>query len=140
MDPAIALDPSSPGVATADRVDRSVGDRRMRKLLRLPEDAPKVSIIDANNAFSKSIAISATRCLISYVLLPVLAPIIDLSGVTGPIVGIVLSLVSMVAIFFACRRFFAADHKWRWSYSMIAGGIFVLLLVQLGVDVYHLAT
>jgi hypothetical protein len=36
---------------------RSEADRRMRRLLRLPENAPKGSILGAQNAFSRSIAI-----------------------------------------------------------------------------------
>lgn len=134
MDSAISI-PTAPALP-----QRSAGDLRMRRLLRLPEHGPRVSIIDAQNAFGKSIAISATRCLITYVALPLLAPVIDLTGVAGPILGVLLSLVSMVAITFSVRRFFAADHKWRWNYTLVAGGIFVLLLVQLAIDGYHLLT
>lgn len=119
---------------------RSPADRRMRRLLRLPEDGPRVSIMDAQNAFSRSIAISAARCLLTYVLLPLLGPVLGLSGALGPILGITLSLVSMVAIVAATRRFFAADHKWRWGYTFIGGGIFVLVAVQLVIDVGHLIT
>jgi hypothetical protein len=36
----------------------------------------------------------------------------------------------MVAIVFSTRRFFAADHKWRWGYAAVGGGIFVLLIVS----------
>lgn len=134
MESAITVQDAAP------TAERSAGDLRMRRLLRLPSHGPKVSIMSAQNAFSKSIAISATRCLVTYVALPLLAPIVDLTGVAGPILGIILSLVSMVAIAFSVRRFFAADHKWRWGYTYIAGGIFVLLIVQLGLDAYHLAT
>ena len=38
--------------------ERSTADRRMRRLLRLPVDAPRQSIMGAENAFGKSIAIS----------------------------------------------------------------------------------
>jgi len=114
---------------------RSAADRRVRRLLRLPEDAPKVSIIDAQSAFGRSIAISATRCLLTYVALPLLGPVLDLSGAVGPILGLLLGFVSMVAIVIAARRFFAADHKWRWGYLTIGGGIFILLIASAGVDI-----
>jgi len=106
----------------------------MRRLLRLPEDAPRVSIFEAQSLFGKSIAISAVRCLITYVLVPVLGPVIKLSGAVGPVVGLVIGIVSAVAIVVAIRRFFAADHKWRWGYTAIAGGILVLLAFQAVVD------
>ena len=38
----------------------------------------------------------------------------------------------------AARRFFAADHKWRWYYVGIGSAIFVLLIVQAVVDVADL--
>jgi hypothetical protein len=117
---------------------RSAADLRMRRLLFLPLDAPKVSLFAAQSAFQKSIAISATRCLITYIFLPLLRPVIDLSGGVGPALGLIVGTVSMVAIFFAVRRFFAADHKWRWQYAGIGGAIFVLLTVQAVIDVRNL--
>ena len=84
-----------PAIESTPATERTEGDRRMRRLLRLPEHGPKVSIIDAQNAFGKSIMVSATRCILTYVMLPLLAPIVDLSGVAGPILGIVLSLVPL---------------------------------------------
>jgi hypothetical protein len=144
MDAAVAPStPSPPGSADPDRTvaaapTRSVADRRMRRLLLLPPDGPKVSIMGAHSAFSRSIAISATRCLLTYIALPLLAPIVDLSRGVGPALGLLLSAVSMVAIFFAARRFFAADHKWRWPYAGIGAGIWVLLIWQSVLYVRHL--
>lgn len=119
---------------------RSAADRRARRLLRLPQDGPRVSIVAAQSAFSRSLWISATRCLLTYVVLPVLAPLVDLSGGVGPVLGLALGAVSMVAIGFSIRRFFAADHKWRWRYSAIGGGVFVLLVVQAVIDIVDLAS
>ncbi len=129
------MQPTSPVAAT-----RSAADRRMRQLLRLPENGPRESIVGAHNAFSKSIAISAVRCTITYLLLPVLAPIVDLSGTAGPIVGIVLSIVSITAIIFSTRRFFAADHRYRWAYAAFGGSILLLLFVSAVVDVTALTS
>ena len=131
------MDTTVPSAATlgVDVPERSSADLLARRLLFLEPDASKVSLFAAQSAFQKSIAISATRCLITYILLPVLRPLIDLSGGVGPALGLTVGTVSMVAIVFAVRRFFAADHKWRWHYSGIAGAIFVLLTVQAVVDV-----
>lgn len=118
------------GPATPQDVPtRSAADRRMRRLLGLPPDAPRQSIIDAESAFGRSIMISAVRCLITYVALPLLAPVVKISGAFGPVLGLLLGAVSMVAITLSMRRFFAADHKWRWWYAGVGTGIFVLLIV-----------
>ncbi|MEZ5374704.1 MAG: hypothetical protein R2704_18690 [Microthrixaceae bacterium] len=132
--------PVDGAAAKAGPQQRSVWDLRARRVLGLPADAPRQSLLGANDAFAKSMWISATRCLLTYVALPLLAPIVDLTGDLGPALGIVLSLVSMVAIFFSARRFFAGDHPWRWRYSAIGGGVFVLLIGQLFLDARTLIT
>lgn len=119
---------------------RPPADRRMRRLLRLPEYGPKCSIVDAQNAFSKSVFISAARCLFTYLLVPILGPIIGLQSSVGPVLGLVVGAVSMVAIVAATRRFFGADHKWRWRYAAVASGILVLLSAQAVIDVMDLVT
>lgn len=118
--------------------DRSDWDRRARRVLLLPEEAPSCSLMGANNAASRSIAISATRCLVTYIFLPIIAPIIGLSGATGPILGLVLSVVGIIAIIYAARRFFAGDHRLRWPYAWIGSGIIVLLVYQSVVDIQAL--
>jgi hypothetical protein len=114
---------------------RTNADLAMRRLLRLPVDGPKASIFGAHGAFSTSIAISAARCTFTYILLPLLSPILNLSGSIGPILGLVVGAISMVAIVFSVRRFFAADHKYRWHYAAVGGAIMCLLVVQAVVDV-----
>lgn len=137
-DEAAARCPVDAAAVAAGVPERSAWDLRARRALRLPADAPRESLLGANNAFAKSMWISATRCLVTYVALPLLGPIVGLSGAFGPALGIVLSLVSMTAIFFSVRRFFAGDHPWRWRYSAIGGGVFILLLIQLFQDSHTL--
>ena len=106
----------------------------MRRILLLPtdQDAPSAG---AESLFGKSILISAVRCLITYIVVPVLAPIIDLTTSVGPAVGLLVGAVSTIAIVAATRRFFAADHRFRWPYAAIGGSILVLLVVQAVFDV-----
>lgn len=132
------MDTTLPGAPTTAHPERSDADRAMRRLLRLPVDGPTASILGAENVFSTSIAISAARCLLTYVLLPLLRPVLDLSGGVGPALGLVVGAVSMVAIAFSVRRFFAADHRYRWHYTAIGGAIFALLVWQSVVDVRDL--
>jgi hypothetical protein len=128
------------GAAPAPEVPpRGAADRVARRILRLPVDAPRESIFGTESVFGRSIAISAVRCLITYVFLPLLAPVLKVSGTLGPVLGLVLGAVSMVAIVVSMRRFFAADHKYRWPYAAVGGGILVLLVVAAVSDVASLA-
>lgn len=101
----------------------------MRRLLRIPT-APGATSRSAERVFGKSVAISAVRCLLTYILLPVLAPVIDLTTGAGPVLGLVIGAVSAIAIIASMRRFWAADHRLRWGYTAIGGTILVLLVVQ----------
>ncbi len=128
----VRLAPMDSAVTTAAATTtpvRSGADRAMRRLLRLPADAPKQSIMGTENVFGKSIAISGLRCTLTYIVLPLLAPIFNLTGASLPVIGLLLGAVSMVAITISMRRFFAADHKYRWGYAAIGGTIFVMLIV-----------
>ena len=117
---------------------RARGDRVVRRLLRLPPDGPRAGIMGAHNAFSGSIALSAVRCLFTYVFVPLLGPVVGLTGGAGAGLGLALGLVSTVFIIYSVRRFFAADHKWRWIYGSVGAGLLVLLAVQAAIDVNQL--
>lgn len=110
----------------------------MRRVLRLPEESPRASRAAAQQAFSRSVWISAARCLLTYIILPILGPIVGFSGRVGPVLGLAVGAVSMVAIVASIRRFFASDHRWRWRYTAIGGSILVLLVVQTIIDIGEL--
>jgi hypothetical protein len=89
----------------------------------------------ARNAFRVSVFISGVRCLVTYLLLPALAPLLDLTGSIGPVLGLIVGAVSMTAIVFSIRRFWTARSRWRWAYTVVGGAVFVLLVVQAAIDV-----
>jgi hypothetical protein len=119
---------------------RSDADCAMRRVLRLPDDRPQASRAAAQQAFSRSVWISAARCLLTYIILPILGPIVGFSGRVGPVLGLAVGTVSMVAIVASIRRFFASDHRWRWRYTAVGGSILVLLVIQAVIDIADLAT
>jgi hypothetical protein len=113
--------------------DASPLDAFMRRLLRLPAGAGAGQT--AEKAFGTSLLVSTVRCLLTYVLLPLLKPVVDLTGGVGPVVGLVIGAVSATAIVYSMRRFWRANHRWRWGYTVLGGGILVLLAVQAVRDV-----
>jgi hypothetical protein len=128
---------SSGAVGTAPV--RGPADRFMRRLLRLPVDAPKQSIFGTEGVFGKSIVVSGVRCILTYIVLPLVAPIFKLSGTSLPVIGLLLGLVSAVAIVISMRRFFAADHKYRWGYAAIGISILVMLVIAGVADIATLS-
>ena len=121
-------------VATAPR---PAADVAVRRLLRIP-DGPPAAEGAAQRAFSTSILVSATRCLLTYIVLPFLAPVLGLAAGVGPAIGIPIGIVAIVANILTIRRFWAADHRWRWAYTAIALTVIALLLVLMVEDILDL--
>ncbi|HEV8063620.1 MAG TPA: hypothetical protein VGP46_02255 [Acidimicrobiales bacterium] len=124
----------------AGLVDRSGADVIARRLLRVPDERPPARATDAaQRLFSTSMLISATRCLLGYVIFPIVTPALGAAAGFTPIIGIPLGLVALVFDVRGIRRFFVADHKWRWPIAGIYLAVMVLVLVLLVRDVLHVA-
>ena len=99
-----------------------------------PSTEETVSTTDAENAFSKSILVSAVRCTFTYLLIPFGFPLIGLSAGVGPWIGLPVGLIAIAANVVSIRRFHRADHKWKWPMTAINVGIIVLLTVLVVLD------
>ena len=121
-------------VATAPR---PAADVAVRRLLRIP-DGPSAPEGAAQRAFSTSIVVSATRCLLTYIVLPFVAPALGLAAGVGPAIGIPIGVVAIGCNILTIRRFWAADHRWRWAYTAIALSVIALLLVLMVEDILDL--
>ena len=92
----------------------------------------------AHRAFSTSILVSATRCLLTYIVLPFVAPAFGVAADVGPGLGFAIGAVAIGSNVLTIRRFHAADHRWRWAYTAIALTVITLLLVLMVEDVFDL--
>ncbi len=128
-----------PVMHTAPRqVERSKADLVARRILRVEDRTERVSPVAAQKSFRRSMFISAVRCTLTYVIFPFVAPAVGFATGVGPLVGLLIGSVAIVCDVFAVRRFFAADHKWRWHFSAIAVCVIGLLAVLLVQDVSHI--
>ncbi|MGH9273112.1 MAG: hypothetical protein ACRDZU_00570 [Acidimicrobiales bacterium] len=121
-------------------VHTSPADLRMRRLLRLPLDAPKASEASARSLVERSLLISMVRCLLTYVVLPFVAPILGIGLGVTPVVGILVGLVAIVANVASIRRFWRADHRYRWHYTALASVIMALLVWLIIADLVEILT
>jgi hypothetical protein len=134
-----AVAPGCP-VRHTDPSQRSRADHIARRVLRVPEAPEGFTSQGAYSAFQRSMAISATRCLLTYVVFPFVLPAVGFATGVGPIIGIIIGVTALVCDVFAIRRFFAVDHRWRWHFTAVAACIMTLLMVLLVQDVMHLVT
>jgi len=125
-------------VATNDREVRTFGaaDRFARRVLRVRQPDGDAEV---HNIFSSSIALSATRCLLSYIILPVLAPWIGAVPVIGPAIGIPVGLVALVFDVRAIKRFFVADHRWRWVAALLYVVVMAMVTALVVRDILRLS-
>jgi hypothetical protein len=91
----------------------------MRRLLFVPEGPATVGEASAHRIFNVSIAISALRCLLSYVVFPIITPLLGAATNVGPSIGIPIAVVALFFDVIGIRRFWLAGHRWRWLMTLI---------------------
>lgn len=88
--------------------------------------------------FNVSIALSAVRCLLSYVFLPVVLPAVGGAARVPAGVGLPIGLLALVFDVLALRRFWASSHRWRWPVTGVYVAVIALVLALLSGDVAQL--
>jgi hypothetical protein len=116
----------------------SPAERAVRRALWIPERIERSSAGDVHGAFSRSMVISALRCLLTYIVLPFIAPLVGVIQGVGPMVGLALGSVAVAFNVASIRRFFVAEHRWRWGYAAIGASVICLLAVLMANDIARL--
>lgn len=119
---------------------RSRADGTMRRLLRIPEGQRPVDESETHRIFSVSMLLSGLRCLMSYVVLPVLLPAIGVARGVGPAIGIPIGIVALIFDWLGMRRFWLADHHQRWAFSALYAAVGSMVFALLVIDIVSLAT
>ena len=123
--PAVAAPSPVRGGFRSDRV----ADRLLRRALGITS-VDRKSGEGAHRTFRISVVISALRCLITYLAIPVLIPILSLAGWVAAPVGVALCVIAAVNGVISLRRFWRADHPHRWTYTAFIGVVFVVLAIS----------
>lgn len=91
----------------------------------------------AHRVFNFSIIVSAVRCTLTYVVFPFLAPFVGLADV-GPVIGLIVGVIAIVANIVSIRRMWSAEHKWRVPVSVINVAMIGLVLYLVADDLFEL--
>jgi hypothetical protein len=119
---------------------RPPADRFVRKLLRVGDAIDKTAVFGARRSTTTAIVLSGIRCTITYLLIPILAPVFGFLEALDAPISIVLSTVAIVMGIGGVRRFWIADHRARWSYTAFIGLVLVMLSVAIAFDVSSLVS
>ncbi len=126
---------ATPGLPSTSR---SAPDAAMRCLLRIPDAQPAIRESETHRIFSASIFLSALRCLLSYIVLPIVLPAIGVASSVGPAIGIPIGMLALVFDYLGMRRFWLANHHQRWAFSAIYAAVGGMVLALVIVDVVHM--
>jgi len=97
-----------------------------------PSDRP------AQRAFGFSLLISALRCTLQYLLLPVILPLIGItSGAALPLI-ILLDLLALWLLLGSLRFFWSIRHPRRFHLLPLAALVLLLIITSLGYDLWRL--
>jgi ABC-type iron transport system FetAB permease component len=88
----------------------------------------------AERLFTATLLFAGLRCLVQYILLPFVLPLLGI--VSGQRFGIMvaLDLVALAAIIFSVRRFWQVRHPRRWEYLLLACVAIIVMIVFLVFD------
>ncbi len=107
-------------------VARTKPDEFMRALLRVDPRTDRTALIDARSAFGRSVMISGIRCVLTYLVIPILGAFSLMASMARPL-SMMLCVVGAVFAVRSARRFWQANHRHRWSYTAFAGIILAYL-------------
>ena len=89
---------------------------------------------EATRTFSTSILVSAVRCVLAYIVFPWLLPAVGVARGAGPGIGIVVGVVAIAFNVLSIRRFWRADHRWKWPITALNSAVIALLSILLVAD------
>lgn len=113
-------------------------DATMERLLGVPEGPATVQEDAAHRIFSVSIFLSALRCLLSYVVFPVLAPLFGVAAGVTAAIGIPIAVLALVFDALGIRRFWLARHRLRWPMTGVYVAVMALVMTLLVGDISRL--
>lgn len=109
---------------------RSAADRLARQLLRVEGAEPRTLM-----PLKGSLIISAVRCVITYAMIPALAPVISGFDMIATPLSLALAVAAGVMAVVSLRRVWLADWARRWAYTAFIAVVLVLLAVAAAFDV-----
>jgi hypothetical protein len=116
----------------------SISDATLNQPNAAPVQASETE--NAERAFSLSLIFSGVRCILQYVVLPFILPVIGIAGDFSVVIGLVINVMALSAIIYSIRTFFKVNYKHKWRYLPVGLFAIVLLSAFLLLDIAEIAT
>jgi hypothetical protein len=93
----------------------------------------------AERAFGLSLAFSGLRCILQYVLLPFVLPLLGIAADAATPIYLIISLLAVVSIVASLRRFWRVRYQYRWQYLAMALVTLAMLAAFIQMDLTAIA-
>ena len=90
---------------------------------------------NAERTFSLSLLFSGVRCILQYVLLPFILPIVGIAGDFSVVISLVINTMALAGIIYSLRTFFKVNYRHKWRYVPIATVAIILLVAFIILDI-----
>lgn len=83
--------------------------------------------------------VSGARCLLAYAVFPYVLPLLGVTDVVGPAVGVAIGAVAVIFNGVSIRRFWRVDHRLKWPMSTVNVAVIGLMCYLATGDIAELA-
>lgn len=122
------------GTTAPSSFQSGTADRFMRWLLRIPDIDPALAG-SAERPIWTAIVITAVRCVITYVIIPIGVTVVNFLAVLSTPISVVLYAFAFVNGIIGVRRLWLSNHELRWTFTLFMAFIFILLFIMIGGDI-----
>jgi hypothetical protein len=122
----------------ASRLDQFIGRILFVKPLPVPNEAADES--DAQRAFKFSLIFTGVRCILQYIVLPFILPVIGIAADTALPFLLLINIFAIVSMLFSVRRFWQINYQYKWQYLFMALVILAALTAFIALDISRLHT
>ncbi|MEO8393160.1 MAG: hypothetical protein ABI700_09225 [Chloroflexota bacterium] len=101
------------------RLDQFVG----RILFVKPQPIPVAVETDeseAQRAFKFSLIFTGVRCILQYIVLPFILPVIGIAAASALPLLLLINVFAIVSMLFSVRRFWQINYQYKWQYLLMA--------------------
>lgn len=105
-------------------------DELAKRVLGLRNAEPR-ALVDLQG----SLVVSAVRCILAYVVVPIALPLVAWADVVATPTSLVLSILAVLLGVRSLRRVWQANWTHRWSYTAFIAVVVVLLGITITLDV-----
>ncbi len=111
------------------RLDQFVGRLLFVKPLAAPTDES-----DAQRAFNFSLIFTGVRCILQYVVLPFILPVVGIAADTALPLLLAINIFAVISMLFSVRRFWQINYRYKWQYFIMALVILAALTAFIAED------